>query len=101
MTDRIARPRRVPRLPLPIAMKRSIATAAIATFLIVGLLWVQMAAGHDPALGPKLARQQRQTTSAPAQTTVYGEGGVYGDPYAAAVPVTPAPAPAPVQTSTS
>src|SRR6476659_8518204 len=100
MTDRHARPERVQRLPLPIAMKWSIATAAIATFLIVGLLWVQLAAGRDPALGPKLARQQQTTTSTPAQTTLYGDGEVYGDDGYAIAPA-PAPAHAPVQPSTS
>ncbi|MDX6583334.1 MAG: hypothetical protein QOI10_2518 [Solirubrobacterales bacterium] len=92
MTGRPTTRPRVRRLPLGVALRWSIGISALATVLVVALLWVQMALGNDPALGPKLDRQRRAASPTPApavQQTV--------------VPVAPqpAPAPAPVQTSTS
>ena len=102
---------RVPRLHLSVALKWSIALSALATVLIFTLLWVQMALGNDPALGPKIDRQRRTANAAATQTAqqtlipVAPEGYSYGydDEGYATVPAAPqpAPAPAPVQTSTS
>jgi len=111
MTGRPTTRSRVPRLQLSVALKWSIALSALATVLIFALLWVQMALGNDPALGPKIDRQRRTanaTSTQTAQQTVVpivpdDYSYSYGDEGYATVPATPqtAPAPAPVQTSTS
>ena len=96
----------VPRLPLRVALKRSIAVSAVAFALLMAVLTVRMAAGDDPALGPKIVTQ----TPEPAPLASTGEDGEEDEEAAVAVvvqsappsPATqPAPAPAPVQTTTS
>ena len=90
-------------------MRWSIALSALATVLIFALLWVQMALGNDPALGPKIDRQRRAANATSTQTAqqtvvpIVPEGYSYDDEGYATVPPAPqtAPAPAPVQTSTS
>ncbi len=91
MTGAAPRARRVERLPLGVALRWSIGAATLATILVVALLWVQMAGGNDPALGPKLAQQR---TIAPDKSKV-------SDGIPVAPQTAPAPTPAPVQTTTS
>jgi hypothetical protein len=91
MTGDAPRARRVARLPLSVALRWSIGAATLATVLLVALLWIQMARGNDPALGPKLAGQR---TIAPDKSKE--SEGIPGRPQTA-----PAPTPAPVQTTTS
>jgi hypothetical protein len=74
---------RVARLPLSLALRWSLATSAVFAVLVGALLTLRMAAGADPALGPKVAAER---SAAPAPVV--------------SVPVSP-PAPAPMQTSAS
>lgn len=76
-----------PRLALRTAVGRTLVLTLVLAVLIGAGLSLQLAAGRDPSLGPKL------TSGAAAQPqTAPG-------PVAVSVPVQPAPAP--VQTSTS
>jgi hypothetical protein len=99
------RPPRVPRLALSEALRWSVGLSLLLTVLLVSLLSVRMAAGADPALGPKIVRQQSTTqaqssaaSAQPTQTTALA-------PQTVAPGVTaPSAAPqvlAPVQTSSS
>jgi hypothetical protein len=74
---------RVARLPLAVALRWSLAASAVLTVLLVAVLSARMAAGADPALGPKVVAEP-SPTPAPAVS----------------VPVAP-PTPAPMQTSAS
>jgi predicted anti-sigma-YlaC factor YlaD len=96
MSERATSPVRVARLPLNVALKWSVAVSVVATVLVVALLWTQMAAGRDPALGPKLASRTR---SAAAQAAPTDQVTII--PVAPAPQVASAPAPVPVQTTTS
>jgi len=106
----------VSRLPLRIAIWRSIVASVVAFALLMGVLSVRMAIGSDPALGPKLvAGGQRSGSDARSQTPAAAptlseegepddEGGlliVPAQPSTPAPVTQPAPAPAPVQTTTS
>ena len=107
----------VRRLPLRVALRRSILASVAAFAILMAVLSVQMAAGSDPTLGPKLAARKQGAAStserapAPTLVTLPSEGEESDDgatvvtvPVAPApsAPVTqPAPAPAPVQTTTS
>jgi hypothetical protein len=103
---------RVSRLPLRVALKRSIVASVAAFALLMGVLSVRMAMGNDPQLGPKLAaRGQRSSSDLRSHATAPVQEGEFDDGAAVvtvpvqpstAAPVTqPAPAPAPVQTTTS
>jgi hypothetical protein len=106
---------RVERIPLRRALMLITLASVAATVLIVGLLWVQMVNGNDPALGPKIAaapRTQSPPKTAPTPIVAgrvgLGEGEEAGEdglgfvaPAPPLQPVAPAPAPAPVQTQTS
>ena len=107
------------RLPLRVALKRSMLACIAAFALLMAVLSVRMAAGDDPALGPKLDARKHGASAepkapAPSVATVLtipsGEeesedgAGIVTVPVAPApsAPTTqPAPAPAPVQTTTS
>lgn len=106
----------VRRLPLRVALRRSILAGVAAFAILMAVLSVRMAAGNDPALRPKLAAGERRSSAAsparaPAVVTLPSEEGESDDgvtvvtvPVAPApsAPVTqPAPTPAPVQTTTS
>ena len=108
----MSRAKPVSRLPLSLALKRTIVASVVAFALLMGVLTVQMAIGSDPALGPKLAsRGQRSASDLQSQAVAPVQEGEFDDGAAVvtvpvqpstAAPVTqPAPAPAPVQTSTS
>jgi hypothetical protein len=88
--------------------------SATTALLLLGLLWVQMQRGNDPALGPKIAatppaHSPTPTSSAPvipggdeADEGGNDEGsGILTAPPVSSAPVAPSPAPAPVQTQTS
>lgn len=77
------------RLSVRATTARIAALAAVASLVIWGVLSLQMAAGRDPALGPK----DKQASGAQPRT---------GSTMTGSAPTTVAPtAPAPVQTSTS
>jgi hypothetical protein len=111
MSEQTARARpaiRRPRLALGTVVGRVLALSLALTVLIAAGLSIQLAAGNDPTLGPKLAAAERKPTSAPVATTSLGGDGLVIVPPASvpvqSVPVQTAPvptAPAPVQTSTS
>jgi hypothetical protein len=109
-------PKPVRRLPLRVALRRSILASFAAFAILMAVLSVRMAAGNDPTLGPKLAAGKQDTSAtppapAPAVVTLPSDEGESDDgaavvtvPVAPApsAPVTqPAPTPAPVQTTTS
>ena len=97
----------VRRLPLRVALKRSILASVVAFTILMAVLSVQMAAGNDPLLGPKLAARTHRASSnsnpAPTVVTVPSdeEDGATVVTVPSAPVTQPAPAPAPVQTSTS
>jgi len=73
--------------------------AVVATLVIGGLIAAQMAAGNDPALGPKaLARAKKASTrtSSGSSSTAGSSGSSSGSGYS-----TQQPSPAPVTSSTS
>ena len=89
-------PRYVPsyrRYPSPLRQTTSALTmkivllAVIASFVIGGLIAVQMAAGSDPALGPKAAARAKKASAASSQngsstssnTDPYSQYYGYGD----------------------
>ena len=51
----MSRAKPVSRVPLRLALKRSIVASVVVFALLMGVLSVRMAIGSDPALGPKLA----------------------------------------------
>jgi hypothetical protein len=55
--------------------------AVVATLLIGGLLAVQMAAGDDPALGPKAAAKAKKASTRSSTTTQSTSSGSQIDPY--------------------
>jgi hypothetical protein len=105
----------VRRLPLRVALRSSILASVAAFAILMAVLSVRMAAGNDPALGPKLAARKQGAAStpkrapAPTVVTIPSDGEESDDgatvvtvPVAPSAAVTqPAPAPAPVQTTTS
>lgn len=96
--------KRVSRLPLRVALKRSIVASVAAFALLMGVLSVRMAMGNDPELGPKLAAGKQPAPALSEQVEPEdGSGVVIVAPQSSTpAPVTqPAPAPAPVQTTTS
>ncbi len=107
----MSRAKPVSRLPLRLALKRSIVASVVAFALLMGVLSVRMAIGSDPALGPKLASRGQRSSDSRSQVVVPVQEGEFDDGSAVvtvpvqpstAAPVTqPAPAPAPVQTTTS
>lgn len=119
---------RPPRLRLRRGLLRVGVLSGAASVVIMGGLSLQLSAGHDPALGPKLAATRaqpsdrprriiktqvvRRVNEAPPSTTGSamppgGSAGASSAPVAPATPAAPAtapapaPAPAPVQTTTS
>jgi hypothetical protein len=99
------RPARIARLPLSVALRWSVALSMLLTVLLVAVLSVRMAAGADPALGPKIVRQQSttqaQSSAASAQPT---QTAAVAPQTVAPVVTAPPAAPqvlAPVQTSSS
>ena len=98
-----SKPTRVARLERAVALRWTVTLSVSLALLLTAVLSVRMALGQDPALGPKLARQNqpgpehglgRGSTAVP--TTVPSAPVVTPTPVPA--PVTaPAPAPAPVQ----
>jgi hypothetical protein len=99
------RPPRVARLPLSEALRWSVGLSLLLTVLLVAVLSVRMAAGADPALGPKIVRQ-RSTTQAQSSTTQVEPAQTATGPTQTVSPVVTAPpaapqAVAPVQTSSS
>jgi hypothetical protein len=60
-----------------------VALAAVATLAIGGLIATEMAAGEDPALGPKAAAQAKKASTSSATTgSASSPGSAYGiDPY--------------------
>ena len=108
-----------PRRPSTLGVTFTVAMAAVAvTLLILGGLWLQMAAGGDPALGSGSAVASAEPAAPPkriVKTTVIRRvvPRADGTPVPSATPSTtttasapapspaPAPAPAPVQTATS
>jgi hypothetical protein len=103
MSDVAAKRSSRPRLALGTVFRRMLALTAALTVAIGAGLSIQLAAGHDPALGPKLEAQRRtqQSTANGVATTSQANAGVVVVPTQTATPVQTAPAPAPVQTSTS
>lgn len=95
-----ARPSRVARLPLSVALRWSITLSVLLTVLMVAVLSVRMAAGADPALGPKIVNERSSTQGT---ATIAAEAPAP----ATTVPVAPVTAPeapqpiAPMQTSAS
>jgi hypothetical protein len=103
--DREALPYRINRPPVSklarstTMLRAGLLSLAVAT-LIFGFLTLQMASGHDPALGNDLSPSSRNTSSsAPVAPIEPVEPEEQVTP--AAPMVQPAPAPLPVQTSTS
>ncbi len=106
---------RVPRLARGDALRWSVGLSVLLTVLFITLLSVRMAAGADPALGPKIARQSRATTTGQSRATTTEDSPVQAPVQAPVqvplppatqpqvqVPTAPAPVqPAPVQTTTS
>jgi hypothetical protein len=101
MSDYASQQSSRPRLALGTVFRRMLALTATLTVLIGGGLSIQLAAGQDPALGPKLEAQRRTQQSSTAASTSQINDGVVIVPTQTATPVPSAPAPAPVQTSTS
>ena len=90
---------RVSRLPLRVALKRSIVASVAAFALLMGVLSVRIAMGNDPQLGPKLAARGQRSSSSDSRSQAVVPVPV--QPSTAAPVTQPAPAPAPVQTTTS
>ena len=87
---------RVPRLPLSAALRWSIGLSVLLTVLLITLLSVRMAAGADPALGPKIGRQPKQASASQAtqQTqSMLPSAAVPDEEQQAAPPVQQVPAP--------
>lgn len=110
ITEPARRPLPVRRIPLGVAVRRTIAAAAVATALLFGGLALQMERGQDPALGSGSVGSSSQpsppvSASSPVVTSEESDDG--GDDGGTITVQTqtqtqaPAPAPAPVQTSTS
>jgi hypothetical protein len=104
------RPPRVARLPLSDALRWSVGLSLLLTVLLFAVLSVRMAAGADPALGPKIVRQrsatQSRSQSEPSTTQVQPAQTATTAPTQTVAPVVTAPpvapqALAPVQTSSS
>jgi uncharacterized membrane protein YgcG len=55
--------------------------AVIATLAIGGLIATQMAAGNDPALGPKLAAKAKKRAAASSGNSSASGTGTYGSGY--------------------
>lgn len=100
------RGRRLPpvqRISRGVALIRVGVISFLAAVVILGALTIQMAAGNDPALGPKLERRSSSSTPAAAQAQATSPSTP-----TAPSPVPPVqiaqqsvPAPSPVQTSVS
>ncbi len=91
VTDTRARPRApVKRLPLNVALKRSIAGTAASIALLFAVLASRMNAGDDPALGAGTKSSQETPSLTQAQESA---------PLAGTIQT--APNPVPVQTSVS
>jgi hypothetical protein len=99
-------PTRVARLERGLALRWCLTISVLLTVLFIAVLSVRMAAGADPALGPKLARESSGSAAQPSSSPATPV------PQVPTVPVQPAPAqtvpaqpvpvpPAPVQTTTS
>lgn len=100
------RPTRVARLPLSVALRWSVGLSLLLTVLFVAVLSVRMAAGADPALGPKIVNERSTAQGQQAAIPSQEPAPASIVPVApATVPVAPqpvAPQPvAPVQTSAS
>jgi hypothetical protein len=95
----MSRAKPVSRLPLGLALKRSIVASVVAFALLMGVLSVRMAIGSDPALAPKLASRGQRSSSSDSRSQAVAPVPV--QPSTAAPVTQPAPAPAPVQTTTS
>jgi hypothetical protein len=77
------------------------ALAVVVTLLIGGLIAAQMAAGDDPALGPKAAASTKKASAKPASSTqTYGHGSSSGYSSGSGYS-TQQSSPAPVTSSTS
>ena len=83
-------PRYVPRYrryPSPLRQTTSALTmkivllAVVATIAIGGLIAVQMAAGSDPALGPKAAARAKKASAASSQNGSSSSSSTGTDPY--------------------
>jgi hypothetical protein len=109
---------RIPRLALSAALRWSIGLSVLLTVVLITLLSIRMSAGADPALGPKIVRQSKQSSA--SQTTQQTQSmlpsvAVPDEEEQAVAPVQQVPAPvtqtpvapvtqvpvAPVQTTTS
>jgi hypothetical protein len=101
--------RRAPviRLPLGVALQRTVLASLAAAILLFGVLTAQMAVGNDPGLSaaaqPGDVRRSTDLVSSPVPASTESEEPD-DDEAPALVPAPapqPVPAPAPVQTSTS
>jgi hypothetical protein len=110
MTERAGGPdpsRRLKPPPRRVATVRVAIASFVATLALFGVLWWQMAAGNDPALGAGgSSPQTAAATGAGSQPAPAPTGAAPpATPPSASVPTAPAPVPsqpvAPVQTRTS
>jgi hypothetical protein len=94
--------RRRPRQSTKALTAKLVALATAATLGIGGFIAAEMAAGDDPALGPKAAAQAKKTSAgSQSSSSSTSSGNSYRfDPYARQQPA-PAPSPAPVTSGTS
>jgi hypothetical protein len=75
--------RRRPRKSTRALTARLTALAVVATLIIGGLLAAQMAAGNDPALGPKATAGTKKSTASPSNSgsSSSSSSGAGTDPY--------------------
>jgi hypothetical protein len=91
-------------------MAKVAALSGAATIAVFGGLWLQLALGQDPALGPETVSVQKQARPIVKKVTVVqrtvssgssSTGSSYGSSSSSTSSYAPAPAPAPVVTATS
>lgn len=95
------------RLPLSVALRRTVAASVAAAVLLFGVLTVQMAIGHDPTLSSSAAADTPRSSATDGGLIGFltsddeGDDDESDDEGTVAPTPQPLPAPAPVQTSTS
>ena len=73
--------RRGPRQSTSALTAKFALLAVIVTLVIGGLLAAQLAAGNDPALGPKAAARAKKTSTATTGTGSSSDAGSGANPY--------------------
>jgi hypothetical protein len=94
------------RLPLRVALRRTVLVSLAAAILLFGVLTAQMAVGRDPGLSVAGqtgdARRTTNLVSSPVPASTESEEQDDDAPASVPTPIPqPVPTPAPVQTSTS